>query len=195
MHTSTHEHGRVRSVRTRAFTLVETMVVIAISTMVFIALVSILMHYGRTLETQSATIDVNVSANRVVNTIAPLVLQANAVATSYTLSGTTYTTSSTTLVLELPSIDASGAIISGAYDYAIFYASSSQAYERIVVSASSNRAAATKTLGTAIKSLSFTYDSVDVTSATSVTVDVRTEKVTRQETVSAHLTNQTHLRN
>lgn len=179
----------------RGFTLMETIIVIGILGLMLTAIVSMIFAYMRSFDTQQASVEVGYTAAALVNAVEESVLQANSVLVSQTISGTLYTTSSTTLVLRLPSIDGSGGVISGSYDYVAFYASGTDAYRIVSAAGGSVRTAGTKRLTTKLQMLGFTYDTGNISDASAVTVNVRTQAVTRARTVQYQLIQQVYLRN
>src|SRR5882724_11083113 len=110
------------------FSVIELIIVIAISVVVLLAVSEIYITFGNSYLYQNANINASASAAAFLNEFNDMGLQADAIVTSRTVSGTTYTTSSTTVVFELPAQDSSGDIVASTYDYAILYASSTYAY-------------------------------------------------------------------
>lgn len=155
----------------RGFSLLEIVVVVAISAVVFIALGSLMIAFNRQAAYEQSIAQTSGSASAVMREAESLIRSADAIAASHAFSGTTYTSSSTVLVLELPSVDASGAIIDGAYDYAAFYANGGDLYRVLDANPASARLSGTKRLSAAAKALAFTYDAGN----SAVTVDVETE--------------------
>src|SRR4051812_1326355 len=90
----------------RGMSLIETFVVVGIAVMLIGALVNMYLNYNKFYERQQREVDVTQSARRLANRVHTSVLQADAVVSSHAFSGTTYTTSSSTLVLELPAANA-----------------------------------------------------------------------------------------
>ena len=116
-------------------------------------------------------------------------------AASATINSTTYTTNSTTLVLSLPSIDASGNAIASTYDTVVFYTSGGTAYAIVSADASSDRDSRTKQLATGVTALTFTYDNPTPSSARNVTVDATVNTSYAGTTMSYHMNQRAYLRN
>jgi hypothetical protein len=179
----------------RGFSIMEILIVVAICVFIMSGLAALTLAYDKTIEQQGATIRVATTANSILNTLEPLIMQADAVLVSHQFNGVTYSTGTSTLVVSLPSIDSSGNVVSGAHDYAVVYSATTSAYRILVADASSARISSTKTYGTTLKSLTFSYDTVDVTQATKITIDVQTETSTRQKLIQSHLNYAIRLRN
>lgn len=181
--------------RPRAFTLLEVVITIGIFLIMFIALVNFFVSSNSTFNYDKSYVDTASGAETVMTAVSASVLPADQVVASHAFSTGTQTTSTTTLVLELPAVDSTGAIVSGAYDYVAFYQAGSSAYERIEANAGSARKTATKLLTDKLSSLTFSYDASDMTLVTRVTVDVQTQATAKESTLSNHLTKQLRLRN
>lgn len=180
----------------RAFSLIEVLLAIGIATLIMLALVGMLLGYVNSFNTQQTKVDVALSASRLVSAVETAVLQASDVLASHTFGGQVYSSSSTALVLELPSIDASGNTLSGKSDYIAFVVTGTTVSRIVSADASSVRISDTRVLTTALETISFTYyGSVNPADATSVKVDVRTQAPVKQQLVESHATQQIYLRN
>lgn len=173
---------------TRGYTLVELVIVIGVFVMMLSALVVLYLRFGTTFAQQSASIEVSHSASSILNAFGQLSTQASGIPASYTINGTTYTTGSTTLVVQLPSISASGNVISGSYDYGVLTWSGTACDEVVSPSASSARTPVSKRLSTVVQNLTFTYNAADVTQATRVNADLTTGTTVRGQAFTTHLT-------
>lgn len=180
---------------TRAFTLIETVVVVAISAAALIALANLFFIFNSMYGYQQAFMAAAGSSGASLNAFGESVLPASQVLASHNFGGTTYTSSADTLVLELPSVDGSGNIISGTKDYVAFYASSTKLYRLTLAAASSVRVSELKQLSGTLLSLQLTYDNADLAQATNVIVDIETQAQFKQQTVQSHLREQFYLRN
>lgn len=177
------------------FTLLETLIVIGISTVAFAALVNMYLTFNSVYGYQQAFIAAAGSAGTSMNAFSATVLPASAVLASHTFSGIAYSSGSGTLVLELPAIDASGVTIVGVKDYVVFYASGTTLYRLTETAVESSRTPGLKTLSQTLNTLTFTYDNADLTKATSVTVDITTRAAFKHHVVDSHLREQLYLRN
>lgn len=177
------------------FTLIETIVAIAIMTIVLAALLLLLTNFYKVFHVQQSTARVAGSATIAGNELQAKITQATQIVVSSTISSTLYTTDSDTLVLQLPSINGSGAIIASTYDYAVFYISSGALYLRVQPNGASSRPTIYKQLSDSISTTSFTYNNGDVTQATKVDIDIMMQ-LTAGKTTTIHRLKQTlYLRN
>ena len=122
-------------------------------------------------------------------------LQAEHVAATHVFSGINYSSGTTTALFEIPSIDASGAIIAGSYDYVGIYASSTDAYRITDAAAGSARISGEKKLTSVLEALSFSYDAPSFPSVTSITADATTSARVRDEMAQSHVREHVYLRN
>ncbi len=181
--------------RKRAFTIIEVLVVIAIFSIVMMAVLELYLNFYKTYAIQNAIINNSYSAGAILNETANLVHQANTIVTSKVFSGSSYTTSSSTLILEIPSITSSGDVVSGKYDYAVMYFASTSLYRMLSADAASSRTSGTKLLSNVVNSFSFTFNSGTPSLATRVIVDLITQSIVKQQTLQTHLTGTVYLRN
>jgi hypothetical protein len=122
-------------------------------------------------------------------------LQANRVVTSHTFFGVGYTSGASTVIFEIPSIDSSGSIITGAYDYVGIHASGTDAYRFVDAASGSSRVTEQKRLTNALNSMTFTYDNPDLSLVTNVIAEATTSSAVRGETLQMHLNEHVYLRN
>lgn len=179
----------------RGFTLIETVIVIAITTMMMLAIVALYINFNSLYAYQQTFITTIKSAGGAINAIGDASLPADQVLASHVFSNGTISSGTTALALELPTIDTSGNIVAGKHDYIGFYLTGSDLYQRIEADATSVRTSSTKRVATLVNELSFTYDNVDFTKVTSVAVDITTQLNTKNGPVQTHLHERFYLRN
>ncbi len=179
----------------RGFTLIESVITIGISVVALIALVNMFFVFNSIYGYQQAFIATAGSAGRALSALEASVLPAETVVASHSFSGTIYTSTTTTLVLSLPSVDGTGTIVSGAKDYVAFYASSTELFRLVLADARSTRQSGSTRLSATLDALSFTYDNADFTKVTNVIADVQTRAQYKQQTARAHVREQMYLRN
>jgi len=179
----------------KGFTLIETTIVIGLTVLITAAIGNFYINFNSVLGSDGGIMSVASGAGKIVNEAETMILPANQVLASYVFSGTTYTTSATTLVLELPAIDSSGNRITGKYDYAVFFVSGTTSYRIMQADSSSNRISGKKQLSTTVDTLTFAYDNVDFTKVKKVDIDVQTKVVIKGKAVIGHLHKQVYLRN
>jgi prepilin-type N-terminal cleavage/methylation domain-containing protein len=181
--------------RIRGFTLIETIIVVALSVCMLAALSSLIYSFTTISNYQKASLQSSGSASIAMREIESLVFPADALLQTHIFSSVTYTSSATTLVLEIPSIDNSGNTIANTYDYAAFYVVGTNAYRLLEANALSKRSSGIKQLSTTASALSFTYDNADFTKASIVTIDLQTRAQVKQTILSDHRHEQITLRN
>lgn len=180
---------------TRGFTILESTIVFGITVMALIALTNLVLVFNSIYGYQQAFIATAGSAGSSINAFEAAVLPSDQVLSSHSFSGTTYSSSATVLVLELPAINSSGSIIAGVKDYIAFYPSSAILYRLTEAGAGSSRVSGTKKLTTTLSSIGFTYDNGDFAKVTNVLVDIQTQAQYKQQAVQSHLREQLYLRN
>lgn len=105
-----------------AFTLVEMLVVVVLAVIVSGALVAILINNSEVVYKESSRVSQGLDLNDALANIKGYVYQASSVSASYPETPpATYTSAPSQLVLKLASLDQSGEIIQGSYDYVIYY--------------------------------------------------------------------------
>ncbi|MDO8231816.1 MAG: hypothetical protein Q7T37_01260 [bacterium] len=179
----------------RAFTLIETVIVVTISAIMFTTISVLIYDLNKTSEYQQTVLQSSGSASALVKEIESLALPADAVLQTHTFSGITRTSTSTTLVLEIPSIDSSGNIVPSAHDYAAFYTAGTDAYRILEANASSQRVSGTKKLSSTVNSLTFSYNNTDFSQVDTVIVDAQMRAQVKQELIYDHRQQQIRLRN
>ena len=179
----------------RGFTLIEVTILTSVTAVALVALVNLFLMFNSMYSYQRVFIATAGSSGAALNALQASILPADGVLVSHNFSGTTYTSATTTLVLELPTVNSSGNLVSGAKDYVAFYASSTELYRRVEANAQSVRISGLTLLSTTLSSLSFTYGNVDVTQATNIITDIQTQTQFKQQTIQSHLREQLYLRN
>ncbi len=177
------------------FTLIETVIVIALGVIMLAAIILLIFNFNNISVYEATSAKSSGSASTLMRELESLTFPADAVLQTHTFSGATYTSSGTTLVLEIPSIDSSGNAISNTYDYAAFYSVGTNAYRLLEKNALSTRAPGTKLLSSTVSALTFSYDSADFTTTSVVTTDIQTQASVKQMVLSDHLHEQIRLRN
>lgn len=179
----------------RGFTLIETVIVIALFVIMLLALFNFYISYTTTHAYQTAFVETASSAGTIVNEVTHAVLPASQVLSGHSFSGTPHFTSETSLVLEVPAIDSSGFAIPGTYDYIGFYVDGTRVYRVIDADNASERLDGTKLLSDSLRSLSFSYSTTTLAAVESVEVDVETERSLKGSFIEHHLTQEIYLRN
>lgn len=179
----------------RGFTLIEILISTFVIGLIAIVLFNIYTGYYTVFAIQQARLEVNGSAREVVEEFRKTALQANRVLLSRSFSGVTYTSGATTTVFELPAVSSTGSMLSGIYDYVVFYATSTEVYKVVEGGAGSVRASSTRHLSSTLSSLVITYNNSNVTLATSTDIDIQTRAIVKEQTYQAHVHETARLRN
>lgn len=178
----------------RAFTFIEVLITIALFTVLIIGIAELYLVYGKVVAFQEASISAVLDGDSVVGAVGVAGSQASRIVAVRVFFGTNYTSGTTTVIFELPSVDSSGVILD-TYDYVGIYASSTGAYRTVDAAAGSVRTSGQKRLTDSLNALSFTYDDVSFPSVTSVTVDATTTSVVHGQTTYRHVRGHVYLRN
>jgi len=174
------------------FTLIETVVIVALAVLLLLATVQLYLVYNRSLSAQKSTISVMLGSGNLADAVHTAALQADHVVASHTFSDLLLTTGTSTVVFELPTVDSSGSILDATFDYVGFYVSSTSAYRAVDAAVGSARASGTKQLTNVLQALTFTYNNATPSLVSNVTMDATT---TQAGATSNHIRKQTYLRN
>lgn len=177
------------------FTLIETVIVIALTSVLMIVIGLLIYMFGKISSYERASILSTGSASAFVRDVQTFALPANAVVATHVFASGTYSSSGNTLVLQIPSADSSGVVIANTYDYVVFYISGTNAYRKLEANAASKRVSGSKMLSTTVSSLTFSYNSVDFTQVDTVTIDLQTRAQVKQDILTDHRREQVILRN
>lgn len=177
------------------FTLTETIITIAMTAVIMMALANLYLNFNSLYAYQQTFVATTNAARNGISALRSSVLPANQVLASRSFSGTTVTSGTNALVLTVPSVDAMGNIVSGAYDYIGFYLVGTDLIQNTEANAASVRSTGIRRAATLVASIVFTYDTVDVTEASRVAADITTRLTTKNGPVETSLFGQFYLRN
>ncbi|KKW08510.1 MAG: hypothetical protein UY44_C0009G0023 [Candidatus Kaiserbacteria bacterium GW2011_GWA2_49_19] len=141
--------------------LVELLVTTAIVLVLTLALLSLYQVYGNLYGLGRMNFSAVGGVRAPLTDIVEYVSQAHRVAESQNFGGTIYTSSSSTLVLQIPSVDADSRVVEGSWDYAVFYKNGARLYRRLQPAVLSVRSAEARQLTEVAASLAFSYDAGD----------------------------------
>lgn len=179
----------------QGMTLLELLIGLAIFAILILFLGNFFVSYYDSFNSLQASNSVSESTGVFMSALSDAVRQADMIVASKTISGTTYTSGATTIVLELPAIDESSNVISGTYDYMVFYLDGDRIRWLVSVDASSSRTSGSQMIASDISSLVFTYNNPTIASATKVDIAVTAQKQVKGKTFQSTLTQQVYLRN
>lgn len=179
----------------KGLTLIETLITIAISAAMLAALANLFAAFTSLYSFQQTAKEQGDATGTLIHDVEALALPADHILASHTFAEGSYSSGTNVLVLEVPALDTNGAVLPDHYDYAAFYLSGTSAYRLINADASSARHSGVTTLGTSVRSLTFSYDNPDVSQATQVAVDVVASSTYREQESVSHLAETLRLRN
>lgn len=175
----------------RAFTLLELAVTMAVGSIIFLILGAIFLAQAQFFAIQNAIAETQVNAFRALDTTGSFVGSAKSVVSSQIINGTTYSTTTTLVVLQLPSIDASGNIISTTYDYVALgkdpATNTSQFMFDIQSGAGSSRLNGKFVKALLVDKVIFRYNTVVPANATTIDLYIRMSENARGRTITAPL--------
>jgi hypothetical protein len=169
----------------RGISLVEVLVAVGISTLLFASVFTVNLLARQTFEFSSTYMDTHSGTRIGMDWMTQDVRWANQILSSITINSVLYTTANDVLVLEIPSIDGNDDVISGTNDYVVYHLNADDAtiLERTVdADAASSRADETRTITNNVDTLSFSSNGTalasvaDVTSLTQIEVALSTQK-------------------
>jgi hypothetical protein len=181
--------------RKSGFSFIEAIFASAILVFVLVAFVVLYINFFKFYNRQQAEMKIGDSARNAVKELQNAALQANKIVASHDFSGTIHSTDQDTLVLEIPSIDGSGNVISGKYDYVVFYKTGENFYKLTQVDAASSRASSLKKLSESVAVLTFTCNNPDLAIANKIDTDIQMQTSFNGQTISYHLYQEIYLRN
>ena len=174
----------------RGATLLELMVTIAITVMIFTILGAVFLAQGRFFAIEDAIAETQLNAFQAIDATGLLASSATQVVASRTINSTAYTSSVTLVILEIPSIDASDDIIIGEFDYVAIGQDPSDSAKFITdleLGTGSARASGKNTKALFVDKVIFRYNTVTITDADAVDLYVRTTKDARGTTIKMPL--------
>jgi Tfp pilus assembly protein PilE len=177
------------------FTLIELIVVLFFAGILIAVLFNLYDWHGKVYSYQQALVRVSTSNRQTIATMQAYTSQANRLLSSASVNGTTYTTASGTLVMQLPTIDAGNNIVSSKWDKAAFYASGSNFYLQFEPDPSSSRKKLNKILNDSLSSVVFTYNNASTSLVTKVSVTLQSSLTLKQQVVTGSLVQDMYLLN
>ncbi|MBI2020283.1 hypothetical protein HYS94_02575 [Candidatus Daviesbacteria bacterium] len=105
----------------RGVTISEALIVLAITALVGSILTAIIVNSTGLFYKESSKVQQGLGLNDALAKIRVNVKEASSIASSFVDQGTTYTSSATQLVLQVPSIDSGGNIIANTFDHVVIY--------------------------------------------------------------------------
>lgn len=163
--------------RQKGITLIEIIVTTGIISIIGLLLLVIVVNSTGIFYKESAKLSQGLNSNDTMTQMRESLKQSNGVVVSYTLGSVIYTSSSTELVFQVPSIDPSNNIIASTYDYFVLFSSQNQLRFKIFPNPLSARKPQDQIFSTNLDSLKFQYFNlanppVEVTPASALKVRI-----------------------
>lgn len=164
----------------RGITFVDTIVAIFVLILLALAIGEMTIATIRLTSRQSELSETQRAAGIGIEPIREAAEGANTILATQTINGTLYTTSSSTVVFDIPAIDASGNLVSGSHDYVAFTRSAVD--DTVLVratqaAAGSVRISRTDTITPFVSALRFRYTTSTPADATTVEVFLETTRL------------------
>lgn len=167
----------LRSLSARGVSLLETLMVIFVLSVIVFLFANIFLGGSSLFSQRTAVHDIQRENIAAISAMDRVVRQGRAIV-NYPEANPTESSSATTLIVKVPSIDALKEIIPATYDYFLYRRNVGQpaALEVQTIASGPGRISGTHVLSTAVKNLVFNYNADVPTSATRVTVTLETAK-------------------
>lgn len=157
----------------QGFTLLETLVVMAVLIITVVVLAEIYLGQSLFFQREQARVEVALATTRALTDLARQAREGFAVVASSTFDSVAYASGSQELILKLPALDAQGQIIAGDFDYVVYYRDQqnpAKLMKKTAVAPASSRPAAFKSLNDYVSGLNFSYDNVDFSQVKTIEV-------------------------
>ncbi len=141
----------------KGLTLTEALITLSIAMVAGALLLVIMVNTGGLFYKQSSKVEQGFSLNHSLSQLKMSIRASSQVATSYPSESPIYTSGSTEVVLKVPSEDSSGNIISGVFDYFVFFQDSGKLRFKSFPDSQSARVAQDQIFTTNLDSLIFEY--------------------------------------
>lgn len=179
--------------------MLETMVVIGIMTLMLGVITSIFILNYDIVQKQSGRINTDTGATLAIKQIAEAARGATAVITTPTvIDGTSYSTSSTTLVIKTPSLDASKNIIAGQFDFIAIYrhpTETTKIFTAAALGTGSTRPSAAHLITAYNQTMYFRFNNPDPALADRVSMYLVNQQTVKGTTLTTKAWNSLFLRN
>lgn len=142
----------------------ETLVTLAVLMVVIFLLVEIFVGQGVFFQREDARLDTSLALTQALTDFTAQVRQATRVVANATLDSVSYASGLEQLILELPSLDNQGQLLTGYFDYVVYYRdvqNPTKLIKKVAPSAQSTRLAQTKCLADNVNELNFIYNNQD----------------------------------
>jgi type II secretory pathway component PulJ len=170
----------------RGFSLMEGMTVIGIMAIILMMVTQIFAVTYDVFVKQSARSENETGATLAARTISDMTRGASQVVDSQVINGTTYASGTDVLVLKMPAIDSSNAVIAAAYDYVAIYRDGTETtkiFSDTDAASGSKRVDGKKLVTARNQTMKFRYNNPVLTDATRVQAYLVNQQTVRGTTV------------
>jgi hypothetical protein len=165
------------------------------STIALLGLVHLFFTFNTLYGHQQAYLATSGSAAAAMNAFEAAIAPARRALASRAFAADTYTSATSSLVLELPAVDEDGDIIADTYDYVAFYVASSTLYWVTEADEESVRVSEIKQSSPTLEELELTYDNETFAEVRTITVDLSMRATVKDEVIETRRIEDLHLRN
>lgn len=142
----------------KGLTLVEVLIAMGISIVVGVLLLAVIVNSSGLFYSQSSKVGQGLGVNDALSKIRETIRESSFIAPGFPESASpAYTSGSKQLVLKLSSIDVSGDIVSGAYDYFVFFSDTDKLRFKSFPDSQSSRKIQDQILSLNVDSIKFQY--------------------------------------
>lgn len=141
----------------KGFTLLEMVITMGLVSIIGLLLVVIIVNSTGIFYKESSKLSEGLNINDALLSIRDNIKESSGVVASYTAGSTTYTSSSTQLVLKLASIDTTNNLISNTFDYFVYFLDQKKLRLKSFPDAQSARKAQDQIFSTSVDSVLFQY--------------------------------------
>lgn len=180
----------------QGFTIMEVVIVIALFSVILLGLLGLFDWHHKIFILEQADVRATSSVRNVMNNMTKYVAQATNFEASHTISGTTYTTDGDCVVVKVPTVNTSGNLVDGVFDYIAYCLVNGNVDQVTEAGVGSARVGGSKRLADNVLTFSLTYNNATVTAASTVTVDIQSRvTIKSSSTANARAVDTIFLRN
>lgn len=172
------------------FTLIETIITLSLFTILSIGIITIFniyKEYGAIFPKSLYSSIIKKDHSETIEQFKNHIKQAQLIVATTSIESTLFTTNTTTLILQLRSIDDSKNILPGSYDTVIFYIDTSTSpmvfYKKVIPSPQSSRTGGTFLINNKIKNLSFIYNTSNPKDANLIEIILETSNFSQNNEI------------
>lgn len=164
----------------KAFSIIEIILSVFLITILsssIIVLFNLYQDYQKITPTSISKSIIKKNHSETLSALKQYILQAQNIINSTTINGINYVTDNKNLILQLRSIDNDNNIVTGNYDFVIFYTTSSNPikfYQKVVPSPFSTRKNYEILLNSIVKEINFEYNTIDPKDASIIKIFLKT---------------------